>query len=459
MKNSARYILAAITGFILPVAFWACNDDMTNGSTIVDDEVAVYIDSLFSVRAQTVENKEIISRTILGLIGDIDDPVYGHFHSDIVAQFMPSLNLDTAGVTVEMIDSVKLQMRYEMDGFVGDSLAPMGVKVYPLTKQLPEPIYSSFVPEGYYDPNTLLGQKVYSATRKNLSEEDLELQYNYFEVTLPTSLGRRFFTEYTERPQTFSSPEAFAQFFPGLYVESAYGSGRVTRVARTSINIHYHTVTKASDGTDSIIPKTGVYFAVTPEVVCNNNMTYAMGDDLKQRFAAGQKLLVSPVGFDVEIKMPAREILSRYRAQVGSGLGVLNSLSMKIPVEEIENSSSIAPPPNVLLIKKSEKDDFISKGDVPDNTTSFYASYDSKNKCYSFPYLRSFIETMAEKDEITDDDETFVIMPVLVSTETASDGTVYVTSITPYVTVPTMCRLLTEDIDIRLVFSRQTISY
>ena len=76
--------------------------------------------------------------------------------------------------------------------------------------------------------------------------------------------------------------------------------------------------------------------------------------------------------------------------------------------------------------------------------------------------MRDYILDLIDKGEITEDDFTFIITPVLVSTEINSDyyngTTTYVTSITPYVFQPVMVRLLVDKARAQLTCSRQTLA-
>ena len=95
------------------LAMCACNDDSTTiGSTLVDDVMTseIVVDSTFSVTGRTVDNPVVQSRTLTQLIGRLDAKEYGSIESDFVCQFMPSMNLDTAGVTAADVDSCKLIM-------------------------------------------------------------------------------------------------------------------------------------------------------------------------------------------------------------------------------------------------------------------------------------------------------------------------------------------------------------
>ena len=129
------------TVLISAIALSACQDDTTTvGSSLITEQTEIIIDSTFTASGTTLLDPVVQSRTITQLLGCLDAKEFGSFKSDFVCQFLPSLSMETKGVTVEDIDSAKLIMFMVPGDFTGDSLVPMGIEVYPLTKQLPYPI-------------------------------------------------------------------------------------------------------------------------------------------------------------------------------------------------------------------------------------------------------------------------------------------------------------------------------
>ena len=144
-------------------------------------------------------------------------------------------------------------------------------------------------------------------------------------------------------------------------------------------------------------------------------------------------------------------------------MGVINTLGISIPVEEIANKYSIKPPTYLLMTLSKDKDKFFLESKIPDNKTSFYATYNSKSNTYEFVGLRDYFLDLLKKDKITDEDITFTLTPVSVTYETNSSyyygSTTTVTGVVPYVATPVMARLKIENSKISLVYSRQTINY
>lgn len=458
MKKLVYTILAAAA---IALSF-SCNDGSTIGSSLAEETVMIVIDSSFTAQGVTRPIESVQSRTLSQLIGDIDAPGFGSIYSDFVGQFMPSLQLDTVDIVNEEIDSVALFMQMGRGAFVGDSLAPMGLTVYRLTKDLPYPIYSDFDPTGYYDPNDVLCEGVYTASSLNEPDTMQALSVVIASMPVPKSFGAEILDAFKTNPGYFSDPEAFAKnVFKGVYIKSSYGSGRISDFTTTSFRFYFHkSIFNEDSARYDTIPYVGDYLAVTPEVVVNNNIRYKISDDLKQMVAAGSHVLAAPVGYEVEIEFPAPDLINTYRSAPGYQQ-VLNTLTFNIPVEKIQNDYDIAPPPYVLLVLKSKKDEFFASNSLTDNVTSFYAPYDEINECYTFSAMREYLaDLLKKKEEITPDDYTFVLTPVQVNMEQAAGSSGYygsssyvVSSIVPYVSTPAMAKILLDKAKIKLTFS------
>lgn len=463
-----KQIVTVIAGIALTTALLSsCEDENSQsmGSSLITDEVEVIVDSSFVLTGHSVDNERVQSRTIVQLLGEIEAEGYGRLSSDIVTQYMSANVLDTLGMTVADIDSFKLRLTVYVDGYVGDSLVPMGLTIHPLIKQLPSPIYSDFDPKGYYDPDVTLGHRIYSYSSSSVKYDKTQssvIEYRYIDVDLPLELGRRFFTHYKNNPDVFSEPSLFNEYFPGVYITNNFGSGRIMQIVGNDMMIYYHqTVNMLNDEgeyVDSTLYRAGNYFAVTPEIVTNNCLRLNLAQQLTDRADAGEAVIVAPVGRDVQITFPAREIVDFYQAKAGES-AVVNSLSLSIPSEKISNEFGIAAPPYLLMVRSDKKDEFFADNNVTDNITSFYASVDTVTGTYTFDNMRSYILDLLSKKEIDETDYTFTLTPVAVTTERVSDysSAVYVSNISPLVSFPAMVNLDLEKSKIKFTFSKQTI--
>ncbi|MCH5245650.1 MAG: DUF4270 family protein [Muribaculaceae bacterium] len=466
--------IASVAAIATGLAVASCDESTIVGSSLIENDVEIVVDSTYTVSGYSVENSQVRSRTVTQLLGSINVDGFGSLSSDVVTQFISSETIDTTGVTVDDIDSVKLVLGMPHGSFVGDSVVPMGIEVYPLIKQLESPIYSNFDPEGYYDSSNCWGSTIYAATVNNLTNaNEIDDTYRMINVDLPIEFGRAIFQQYVTSPETFQTPQAFTKWFPGLYIKNSFGNGRIVSITSSTIRLFYHDTEKIS-GTerDTIINRVGNYMAVSPEVITNNNIHYSMSNQLKERAAAGEAILAAPIGFDVEFRFPAREIIETFH-NAGTPMAVMNSLTFEIPAKLIANNYGLLPPPYILMVKKSKKDEFFNKAKLPDNLNSFYASYNQATGKYEFTAMLDYITDMVSKDEITDEDIDFVFTPVsatYVEALGASSSFYYyygygygasssatLESIVPYVMTPVMCSLDFKNAKVKFTYSKQKI--
>lgn len=475
--------LTALTAMALvavgAILLTACDEDTpTAGGSLVADEVVIVRDSSFTVSGHPVAVDRVRSRTTLQLLGRYSAQGYGTFSSDIVCQYMPAAAIDTFGVKATQIDSVKLCLTVYKGGFAGDSIAPMGLTVHPLTQRLPPALYSDTPVQGLYDPDSIVGQTSYSALIDKypyIGADDNKALFKNIYVDLPVEFGRRLFDKYLTDPAIFNSPSQFADWFPGFYITNSFGSGRVTRINNNSIDVFYraiYTIGTPEEPRDTVIPLTATYLGVTPEVLTNNCIDFKMSHQLKDRAASGETILVAPLGYEVEFTFPAREILRRYQEN-STPLSIVNSLNFFIPAEDIDNDYGLNPPPYILLVKKSERDKFFAENKIDDSVSSFYATYNATTGGYTFSSMRDYINQIIAKGTVEADDEEFVICPVQVEFYKAAASSSYsyyysyysyysnmtsgqVSAITPYVTEPAMVKLNFDKAKIDFIYSKQT---
>jgi len=113
------------------------------------------------------------------------------------------------------------------------------------------------------------------------------------------------------------------------------------------------------------------------------------------------------------------------------------------------------------MVKTSEKDEFFAQSKLPDNKTSFYATYDSTGKRYVFSNMRQYILDLIDAEEISDEDTAFTLCAINVTTEQSNsyyNPTPTVTGITPYVAGPVAVKFLTDKAKIYFTYSTQKLN-
>ncbi len=460
--------------FILPalisLALCGCESENVSltepGSALVGNNIEVVVDSSFTVSTASVVSGAIQSRTTTQLLGAIHAKEFGTLRADFVAQMFPSNSIETEGITP---DSLKLQLVFEKNAFVGDSLAPVGVEVYPLTKQLPSPIYSDYDPTALqaYDPSARLGSGAFTAVGLSVNDTVAANPYRFAYVNMPDKLMDEILAKYKSDPSIFNNPYAFQDFFPGVYVHHSFGSGRVTRISNCRMVFYYHKTFKVTDDkgqeTDSISKLYNYVMAMAPELVSNTCIDYQVSPELTAMATAGKSIVAAPAGYDVTLNFPIESIINKINSAESNALTVINTLTFSLPAATIASDKGINPPEYLLMVLSKEKDEFFAKNKLPDNVTSFVGTYNSTTKTYSFGDMREYLLKMLDKEEpLTADDFTFTLTPVSMVTEAAASSYYYATTqttlsgITPMIAMPAMVELLPAKAKIKLTFSRQS---
>lgn len=456
--------------------FTACEDDVSQiGNSLTTSEVSINVDSLtYNLLARTIEAPNFESKSDYALLGSIRVPEYGALDCSYVTQFLPTETLNIPDtISPADVDSVKIQLAIPRNYITGDSLAPQQMKVFSLTKKLPQDIASNFNPEGYFNPNAPLAVKSYTLSGYTYNDSSyLSANTLRIKAELPVEFGREVFQAYKDDPDLFVWPQKLAEKWPGVYVTPSFGKGCIAPVQNTSIFAYYPKTVmvseKDNEGNSTLVNKTVAdsicLFTTAPEVLTSVNINYEPSDNLKNLIAEGKSIITTPGGYAVSITFPAREILEEYWKDEYN-LGVINNLTFSIPATMVKNDYGIGMPPALLMVRTADMETFFSDGKLPDNKTSFTGIFSAEDNCYSFNSMRQYIVDMRAKGEgnIEDADVDFTLIPVTISTEDYTDSSTgslvtVVTNITPYIIMPTMVELDTENVRIVFTFSNQKLN-
>lgn len=465
MKFRIQHILFAIAATSM---LTACEEGLNPiGGGLVENNVEIVVDSTFVLTAES-ENVEVFdTRSTTNLIGQISVPEYGNLKSSFVAQLMcAAANPIPDSIGKERIDSVKLIMKVATGDLTGDSLAPQQLTAYKLTKRLPADITNNFDPTGYYDRSKPLGRRSY--TLAQLAPNDtislLSKSFVSIPMTIDTSLGREIYSDYQKHPEIFQWPESFAEYFPGIYVEPSFGKGCIANITQTDIYFFYHyraTETKMIDGVPTkieVVVKDSVsVLTVAPEALSSNNISMEPSQSLQQLVADGNVIITSPGGYHARIKLPISDILTRYKEN-RTLLSVVNSLELELPVSSVKNDYSIDVAPTLLLVPTKDVESFFAENKIPDNVSTFYATYNSTDRAYKFAQLRQLImELLNDTSKDPADYSDYTLIPVSITLDNNESQYIIVTGCTPFIDRPTMTQLNLSKAKIRFTYSKQNI--
>ncbi len=309
------------------------------------------------------------------------------------------------------------------------------------------------------------------------SENNTYVYHRDVEIPFPLSFARQLFNEFIDNSETFRSPSNFAKYFPGVIITNSFGSGHVMNFTDTGLRVYYRKRTALTDTTDTILPAVEqTYIGSSPEVLMNNLITLDVDADVQQRVDNGEAIVMAPAGFEVKARFPIQDIIDTYKSTTQNSLSVINSLSLELPVEELETQYDIEPPQYLLMVKSDMKDDFIEGDSLTNSKDSFYAEYDSSTKTYTFSGMRDYIlDILNNKDGVADESDTeFIITPIDVTSYSDTSSSYYyyyyyyyygssdystttVTKISPQVSCPAIARLLLDQAKVKIVYSKQSI--
>ncbi len=493
IRKKAAILAAPLISFAMAAGFVACQDTVsTVGSDLATSEVQIALDSLIwdgteqyihrgddkmlvncpKISYTTSFDDAIDTRSTTNLLGRISVPEYGDLNCSFVSRLMCTTSLAIPdSIPIEQIDSMKLILRVPRGELTGDSLAPQQLRVFRLTKSLPSDIDNRFDPTGYYDPSNPIGSRSFTLSALGMSDS-IYLKLNYIDIDIHMSKELAVETVNAYRNKStqsiFSWPQTFEQYFHGIYVEPSFGRGCIANIAATRFLIYYnYKVTESSTSSDgtissSVKTKTGAVgvFESSPIVLNSNNVIFKPSDNLKNLAADNEAIITTPGGFRVNLRFPGKELIDIYNKSQ-SKLAVVSDLNFSIPTEEIPNEYGLTPPPYLIMVKSSKLTEFLANNSLPNNKDSFYASYNSSSKRYTFSSMRKYILDLIETGA-KDEDLEFTIIPAnLVFEDQSSSNSYYsyyyygygssststqktLTKCTPYIVKPTMCRLMMD---------------
>lgn len=461
----------------MALGFIACQDDTsTIGGSLAPGEVTITVDSIETdLRGKAEWINDFDSRTTTKLLGNLTIPEYGNLKCSFVTQMMSSTKMNIPDSIPESdVDSIRMVMSIPRGALTGDSLAPQQLRVYRLEKALPKDIDSRFDPTGYYDPSAPFATKSYTVS--NISKNDTifaQAAYVNIPMQLPLEFGRELFRKYRDNDPIFEWPATFNQWFQGIYVEQNFGNGCVANIASVRSYLYWHRKEREAVTVDSakveyrdVIRRDSVcLLASAPEVLSSNNINYSPSAQLQKLAEEGKSLVTSPGGYVTTFRFPVRQLLDRY-LEADTELSVISSLVLKIPAVSVKNDYGMTPPNNLLMTTLDQREEFFRENKIPDNVTSFYCTYDSENKIYTFSSMREYLLKKLDeyrKDPANfSDDEVFCLQPIAVTTEKSTNNyygqqTTYVTRVAPYLATPTMVELDMEHAQILFTFSSQVL--
>ena len=429
-----------LTAFLLAAFSMVACDDTTDtlGSSITNkvDNLTI-TDATYNVETQSLVAGPVLSKSNNGIIGRVKDPETGtYLTADYMTQMVPlsTFSVDTLQYIKDAnngelrADSCYLLVSYQST--YGDSLAPMNVTAYEMSKPMTEDknYLTDFDPiaEGYIAENGYQNSATYSLS-KATGNFKIYLNKLYIKdgVTYD-NYGTYMLKTFVEHPEYFKSNYQFLKnVCPGFYIKHEGGIGNVADVWNTEVQFYWsrQKTIKAHDGvTDSIAKGYGFNrIDGTEEALQTNHIVNDAASIASLAADQSCTYLKSPAGIFTEVTLPVEEILK------GHENDTLNTASITFPRinnTETNNQYTFDTPSYVLMIPKDSINFFFENGDVVNNRNSFYASYSSgTTNGYTFSNISNLITAMSKKKGSSENWNKAVLIPITVSTVVENNST------------------------------------
>ncbi len=436
---------------IMAIAITSCSDSTDRlGTTLTNpvDKFSVTTDT-FNVSTRSIKADSVLSRGVYTYLGRIKDPETGAYvTSDFMAQFnmLESMSKKVFPDIAEMKEQGYTytpecdycQLQIIINSYQGDSLAAMKLNVREMKTPMTESktYYTNFDPEKeglLRSDNGAINQNViYSMVDLTLSDSLRSVRNGsgyYQSFTIPLNekyidkdgveyknYGAYIMKKYYDHPEYFKNSKAFTRnICPGFYFKCTDGLGVMTEVLYAQLMVGYHSTKK-----DSVYAGYTA-FNSTEEVLQTNHITNSSSNIQELVDDNTCTYLKAPAGIYTEVTLPIDEIKKGHENDsITSARIVFSRMNEKSRYSDIV----LEEPTKLLMVEKDSLYTFFENNSVPNNKTSFLASFNSTYKTYTFNNLSSLINHKWGRKGKTVNWDKVVLIPVQVETSGASTSTV-----------------------------------
>ena len=228
-----RFLFIACAALLVVLS---CTKPVLIGSDFLEDEKAslnfqdTFDLSFFTERTDSIlVHSDFSSRQLITyLLGDVNDPIFGHYKAEIFAQ--PLLPTISTGLKDAFLDSVILQLKYDSLGNYGDLNTPVTIEVYRMNER------PNFTTEFYSDERfttepDILGSITFVPRPKDsitvVSSGDTVTVAPHIRIPIPL---HRIGNIVVQDSSVFTHIDSFLNYFNGLNI-------RMTGAGNTMIGI------------------------------------------------------------------------------------------------------------------------------------------------------------------------------------------------------------------------------
>lgn len=434
---------------MMTVAIFSCSEDTDDlGTSLVKDiDKFTVVSDTFDVSTRSIIADSILARSSYSYLGRIKDPETGSYIScDFMTQFAV-LEKEASDIFAPKDSIISLDennqpiadscfVQIVINAYLGDSLTAMKLSMTEMAKPMEENrlYYTNFDPaaKGYLRDDGIIKNKLYSISDLLLSDSvrNLRRKGAYYEsINIPlndeyrdrqgntyNNFGTYLMRNFYEHPEYYKNSQTFIRkLCPGFYIQTTDGLGLMAEISMTQLVVHYrHKVnnkeysnSKVFNGTEEVLKTT--HFSADKENI--------------QRLADidTYTYLKAPDGIFTEVTFPVEDIKKGHENDT--------IMSAKVVFRRMNDTSDLSDdilqePQNLLIIERDSLYSFFENRSLPNNITSYLASYNSKKNSYTFNNLSGLVNHMYQIRNKSKNWNKAVIIPVQVTTTaTSSSGT------------------------------------
>lgn len=434
---------------IIVVAISSCTEStdlMGNSLTSNINQYEITTDT-FDVSTKSIKVDSVLSRSVYSYIGRLKDPETGSYIvSDYMTQFHilenQAKNLFPDATVLEDGDDFDFIadscfVRIVVNSYQGDSLAAMKLKLRELSKPVEESgtYYTNFDPvkKGYVrmGDDAINQDVVYSMTDLTTSDSlrNVYRQKGYYEtVDIPlneeyidkdgyiyNNYGTYIMQMYYSHPEYFKNSKTFTRnVCPGFYLQCVDGLGVMTEVAYTQLVIYYH----FKKGEVNYIEYQSIN--ASEEVLQTTHITNDQSRIDKLVADEECTYLKTPAGIYTEVTLPIEAIKNGHENDsITSARIVFNRM------HDTSNFSEIVleEPTQLLMVERDSLKTFFETNSVPNNKTSYLATFNTTQKTYTYNNISTLVNHMWSRRNTTADWNKVVLIPVQVETSGTTSAT------------------------------------
>jgi len=425
------------------IAISSCSEDTIDlGNSLTSDIDQFIISSdTFYVSTRSIVADSVLSRSPYSYLGRVKDPETGSYVSaDYTTQFA-ILEDETYFVDRKDLLSVDEDQQPIADScfinilinsYMGDSLAAMKMNIIELSKPVKEDklFYTNFNPEaqGYLRSDGINKKSMYSIVDLLQTDSIRNLRKSgahYETIRIPLNepytdkegktyknYGTYVMRMFYSHPEYFKNSQSFTEHVcPGFYFKTTDGLGVTAEIARTQLEINYRF---KHDSVTVIFPE---LFNGTQEVTQTSHFVSDM-ENIK-RLAAIETCtyLKAPEGIFTEITLPVEDIKQDHENDTIASARII---FRRMNETSFLSDDLLQEPENLLMIERDSLYSFFEESKLPNNVTSYLATYNSLKNSYTFNNISGLINHMYARRGKTPNWNKAVLIPVHVTTTSSS---------------------------------------